>query len=41
VSVQGSLPRERIANPFEREIVNVINQIGEIARGRLETVFNP
>jgi hypothetical protein len=41
LSVQARLPSERIANPRDREIVNVINQIGEIVRDRREKVFNP
>jgi 2-oxo-4-hydroxy-4-carboxy--5-ureidoimidazoline (OHCU) decarboxylase len=41
LSVQARLPSERIANPRDREIVNVINQIAEIVRGRLEKIFTP
>jgi hypothetical protein len=41
LSAQVRLPSERIANPCDREIVNGINQIGEIVRGRLEKIFNP
>ena len=33
--------KTRIENPRELEIINAINQIAEIVRGRLEKIFNP
>jgi len=33
--------KQRIRNSRDVEIANAINQIGEIVRGRLETIFSP